>query len=317
MPQFYETKIGCHSPSLRWVRELQLGSPGLTIGDAALWDVLSDSSIITTFPNLRRLNALHHAPMRGWTGLLHVLETLPSTTVELQGSVSWRDDLVLWPTDRVFSSYRKLVLSFTWEPLSEFFPIQNDVTQTLSSNFPNLVTLSLMLPHATDNLTIFLRGSHFSVLETFNLTLVHSTWESQWLSFDTSGALAIFFNHHAATLRELRTPCWTVAEQATQLFFSNRLRLRRLCACCHMLATLGQSPNLSSTLQTLHLLNCSHGPIFRGLPHFHALAAVHTWDINGVVGSPFVGFDDLAGKLPNLRTLRMHLDSKVRLVFES
>ncbi|KAI0641913.1 hypothetical protein C8Q79DRAFT_262316 [Trametes meyenii] len=310
MPRFYETNIDCHSPSLRWVRELQLGSPDLTIGDAALWDVLGDSSIITTFPNLRVLDALHHAPMRGWTGLLHVLETLPPATLELQGSISWRDDLKLWPTDRVFSSYRKLVLSFTWEPLSEFFPVQNDVAQTLSGNFPNLISLSLMLPHATENLAAFLRGCHFPALGSFHLTLVHSTWESQKLDFDASSALDVFFNHHTSTLRELHTPCWTVAEEAIRLFRSSGLKLHHLCACYHMLATLGQSPNLPSSLRTLHLLNCSHELTSHELPPLRALTTVHTWDVGGVIVRPFAGFDGFAGKLPNLHTLRIHLDDK-------
>lgn len=96
LPLLHFPKIAHCDPALRWVQELQLGGAS---DDASGWDVLSDASILTVFPNLRFVDARPHTPVRGWAGVLHVIDTLPVTTRDYRGRAFCLGDSNIWSLD--------------------------------------------------------------------------------------------------------------------------------------------------------------------------------------------------------------------------
>lgn len=99
---FREYKVSRGDPSLLWVKKLTLGREWRGADD---WDVLSDNTILTVFPNLQRFNMLCHMPLRGWAGFLQVIETLPATVSSFSGAIYITADSHIWPSDVCFSMH--------------------------------------------------------------------------------------------------------------------------------------------------------------------------------------------------------------------
>ncbi|KAI9064126.1 hypothetical protein FKP32DRAFT_601179 [Trametes sanguinea] len=245
-------RIAQYDPFLRWVRELKLVRNGNgPIVDMPGWDFLIDCAILAAFPNVRVLDALSSAPIRGWAELRRVMCVLPSMTA-FTGSICAYNVYDLNALSKlVFLSYKLLALTFV-PPVKQCYKCW--IIPTLSANFPNLVELRLTFPSAPQNLARFLSSSRFPAL-------VSLTWSSTYLAtltHDIARMMATFLSRHAATLREFSVPTWTLQEEAAALFPSLKLKLRRLHCCFHMAVVIGQSPTLSSTLQCIQLSHCNH-----------------------------------------------------------
>ncbi|KAI0641905.1 hypothetical protein C8Q79DRAFT_262024 [Trametes meyenii] len=307
---FNKVKFAQNDPYLILVRELQLGRRGEGHWSSETpWDVLSNDSVLPNFPNLRSLNALHHEPMRGWTGLLYVLEILPPSTIKLVGSMACRADLGMWPVKRPFPSYKTLHLYLTVDSLVGHHPGESRMAPNLSFNFPNLVHLVLALPQLIHDLDLFLKSSYFPFLTTFSLASFDWQWGSTYLSSTESRGMVAFLSHHAGTLRELDTPTWTVDDDSVSRFSEIELRLHRVRACIHLTTILGQSRTFASTLSSLDLIWCCHGAL--SIPRTAVLSVTRICNVPAAVfpghRSSDAGLARLLELVPNLRILRVKM----------
>ncbi|KAH9888866.1 hypothetical protein C8Q73DRAFT_169112 [Cubamyces lactineus] len=255
LPLLHFPKIAHCDPALRWVQELQLGGAS---DDASGWDVLSDASILTVFPNLRFVDARPHTPVRGWAGVLHVIDTLPVTTRDYRGRAFCLGDSNIWSLDRIFPSYDALMLRFVGTIGHQPHIPGCDIVPTLATNFPNLIRLSLAFPYVPGNIVNFLSRSHFPSLKSFTLSIGVPTWSEPPRDLEHASAFVAFISRHSHTLLELHLPGWTFEEGVTPAFASLMLGLRHLHSCLHMALLVAQSPSFAETIRTLHISRCSH-----------------------------------------------------------
>ncbi|KAI0819676.1 hypothetical protein BC628DRAFT_1009334 [Trametes gibbosa] len=216
LASFHEFKIFRDDPALRWVKELKLGRHGQ--GDG--WDVLSGGSILTTFPNLRLLDTLGHTPMRGWAGVLHVINTLPATVLDLSGNVYLTGDSHLWPSDCTFSSYKRIHLAFRIEhPALGFLPGYMTISRAFSASFPQLVNLSMEFQCSFDLSPIreFLQTTHFDNLKSFRLFIPTPVLVFVNVNLEDGRAMLSFLTRHATTLREVFIPYWILPVEMVPL----------------------------------------------------------------------------------------------------
>ncbi|KAI0352349.1 hypothetical protein OH77DRAFT_801798 [Trametes cingulata] len=305
-PSFHASKIAQAEPSLRWVHDLQLGRSWDDYSSG--WDALSDSSILTAFPNLRSLDASNHPHMEGWAGVSRVLQALPPTVIEFKGNVDGLGDSpqMVWPSNRVFPNYRTLVLD--WEnPLRQITAERFEVPRTLSVNFPNLVKLSLAFPVPPIGFDKFLSSSHFPHLESCDLVIRASPWDSPVLGLDVGHGLATFLSRHANTLRRLCLPNWAIPRDVAAAFSQLPLKLSHLHACIHMATTISHSLSLSATLHSFHVESCMHYWSFEALPEAlpRTFDAVDEVVVDATLRLP-EDLDQLPRLAPKARSLTIH-----------
>ncbi|KAI0766926.1 hypothetical protein BD413DRAFT_480546 [Trametes elegans] len=314
----FEEKIMQNAPCLRWVQVLTLGRPmypAMAPEPVSGWSVLRDSSslILLAFPNLRALDTMDHAPMRGWAGFSHVLNSLPSSMSELRGKVAFVGDLSAWPLDCIFPSYQFLQLSFSIEHTdAELIPDYCGVPSSLSVNFPCLVRLSLFFSCFPDNLIAFLTDSHFTALETFSLVFEEFGTPSSELTLEESHAFAAFLARHAPTLRNLFLPKCSIDGGAAEELSQLPLSLRHLETCQCSTLILAKCAALSVGLQTLFISHCDHGleVDLEPIPQICPLRGIRVLDLPDPVQYPHV-LGLLPHLVPNMQNLRLHTGSDV------
>ncbi|KAI0331463.1 hypothetical protein GY45DRAFT_620168 [Cubamyces sp. BRFM 1775] len=262
LPLLHFPKIAQCDPALRWVQELQLGGAS---DDASGWDVLGDASILTVFPNLRFVDARRHTPVRGWTGILHVVDTLPSTTKDFRGKAFCLGDSNIWTLDRIFPSYDTLMLAFVGALGQQPHITSCDIVPTLATNFPNLTTLSLSFPCVPGNISRFLNASYFPSLRTFTLSLGLPIWSHPPHDLKHASSFVAFISRHSHTLLDLHLPTWTFEEDVAPAFASLVSSLKHLHSCFHTAVLVAQSPSFAEAIRTLHISRCSHHSLQSGL----------------------------------------------------